>query len=500
MEENSTTMNLGNLQAGGIPATEIPATSVNTEIVAPVSDLKIDTNPISVVTETLNQTQVSIASKQSNLSQQLPEQPVAPVFTQTTVQAQPAANPPTPPVEPKVEEKKPVERTDYDIMIVKTTILQNLLDNVLKIITYEARSEISTIVQLVFSAQGLEVKSANGIEAYIYQKNSEWTYSTLDEYSICLDSQFLQKLVSKITAPYITFERSVNDQRIILVKAGSAEYQLPEKLDPNSGETINVEMPVSFDDVTPITLTNYDKFKAALNKCLPFAAESDGNPVFKGVYCGNNYIVGSNGDTICIMDSIPELNNAVIYLPKEFAKKITSINIDGKIDLAWKKTEGRLNPSMIKIHSVDIENKTEIVITGMLQEDEHYNDFPIQPVIAFKQMQFGQTFTSSRNEFKEAIDRTSLFFQMTDQNQLNIAITPGNMNIKSLSGGSDENVKVEGCLQPLNVIRMDATQINLMLDNLSSNQVIMKADNANPGLMSVTDEDSLIILSEAHGV
>ena len=193
MEENSTTMNLGNLQAGGIPAQAIPSSD---EVVAPVSDISINSDPVSVTADIASsQTHVSVAPDQSTLVQQL-DQPAAPAFTQTTVQAQPAANPPTPPVEPKVEEKKPVERTDYDIMIVKTTILQNLLDNVLKIITYEARSEISTIVQLVFSAQGLEVKSANGIEAYIYQKNSEWTYSTLDEYSICLDSQFLQKLVS----------------------------------------------------------------------------------------------------------------------------------------------------------------------------------------------------------------------------------------------------------------------------------------------------------------
>ena len=497
MEENSTTMNLGNLQAGGIPAQQVSTTN---DIVAPVSDISINTNPVTI--DTTNVQTVSVVSEQNNLIQAQSDQPVAPVFTQTTVQAQAQsiANPPTPPVEPTVEEKKPVERTDYDTMIVKTTILQNMLDNVLKVISYEARSEISTIVQLIFSANGLEIKSANGLETYIYQKNNEWTYSSLGEYSICLDSQFLQKLVSKITAPYITFERSSADSRIVLIKAGTAEYQLPEKLDPNSGETINVEMPISFDDVAPITLANYDKFKAALDKCLPFTAESDGNPVFKGVYCGNNYIVGSNGDTICIMDSIPELINAVIFLPKEFTKKIVSINISGNIDIAWKKTEGRLNPSMIKIHSLDIENKTEIVITGMLQEDEYYSDFPIQPVIAFKQMQFGQKFTASRNQFKEAIDRTSLFFQMTDQNQLNMAITPGNMNIKSLSGGSDENIKVDNCLQPLNVLRMDATQINLMLDNLSSNVVTMQADNTNPGLMSVTDEDSLIILSEAHGV
>lgn len=496
MEENSTTMNLGNLSAG-IPTTDIPTTN---EVIAPVSDLQIDTNPITMN----NNIQTTTTVEQSNLVQAQPEQPVPPVYTQTISQVPQAAVstsiPPTPPVEPVTEEKKPVERTDYDIMIVKTIVLQNMLDNVLKIIPYDNRIEISTITQLVFSAKGLEIKSANGIEAYIYQKNSEWTYSALGEYSICLDSQFLQKLVSKITAPYITFERSATDSRIILIKAGTAEYQLPEKLDLNSGETINVEIPISFDDVAPVAITNYDKFKAALDKCLPFTAQSDGNPVFNGVYCGNNYIVGSNGDTICIMDGIPELNNATIFLPKEFSKRLVSINVSGKIDMAWKKTEGRINPSVIKIHSIDAENKTELIITGMLQEDEHYNDFPIQPAIAFKQMQFNQTFTSSRNAFKEAVDRTSLFFQMTDQNQFNMTITPGNMNIKSLSGGSDENIKVDNCLQPLNPIRMDATQINLMLDNLSSNVVTIKADNANSGLISVIDEDSLIVLSGVHGV
>lgn len=505
MEENSTTMNLGNLQAGGIPATEIPATSVDTEIVAPVSDLKIDTNPISVVTETLNQTQVSVASEQSNLSQQLPEQPAAPVFTQTSIQTQPATVPPTPPTESNTIEKKIIETVDQNIMKVKTSILQTMLDNVLKVVNYDPRFELNTIVQLIFSARGLETKSANGIETYIYQKNSEWTYSTLGESSICLDSQFLQKLVSKITKPEIIFERSKEDSKIILIKTGktdedTAEYRLTEKLDPSTGETINIEMPVSFDNVKTVALTNYDTFKNNIDRCIPFTTESTGLSLFNGVYCNGNYIIGSNGDTICIRDSVPELKDALIYIKRDFASKFISVNLNGKIDIAWVTTEGRVYPSVMQLHSVDEENKSEIIMTGVLQEDEYYTQFPIDAVNQFKQMQFNQTYKTSRTAFKEAIDRTSLFFRMVDQNQLIMTITPGNMNLKSLSGGSDENIQVTESNQALNAFRIDATQANKMLDNLSTNEVTIKADNEHPHLISVIDQDCLIIMSEANGV
>lgn len=485
MEENSTTMNLGNLQAGGIPAQEIPVTN---EVVAPVSDLDINTNPIVTTNIPSQATSVSVAPEQNNLVQTQIEQPVAPVFTQTAqVQAQPA-----------VEEKKLEVKKDWDKMIVQRDVLFELLDNVSKMVTYEPRIELSTIVQLIFSANGLEVKASNGGETYIYQKNSKWTYSTLGEVSICLDAQFLFNLVNKITFPEITFSRSENDQKIIIIEAGKAVYNLPEKLDPNSGESINVEMPISFTGIQPITINDYSKFRSALCKCIPFTAQSDGNALFNGVYCGNNHIIGSNGDSVCIVNSIPELANAQIYITRDFAKKITTTNISGKVELSWKATEGRIHPSILMIHAVDTDNCKELLVTGLLQEDVHYNDFPVEGVLQFKEMQFGQTMIATRSLFKEAIDRTILFFADHDKNQLNLTLTPGNMNIKSLSGGSDENVKIEGCTQALNTIKMDATQISLMLDSLTKSEVTIKADVAKPGLLSVIDEDSIMILSESN--
>lgn len=499
MEENSTTMNLGNLQAGGIPAQSIPTTN---EAVAPVSDLSINTNPVQVTENIMAQQIVSVVPEQSNLVQAQPEQPVAPVFTQTTsqeaVQTVAAPVPPTPPVD-NTEAKKPVQRTDWDRMLVERDILNELLDNVSKMVTYEPRIELSTIVQLIFSANGLEVKASNGNETYIYQKNTKWTYSALGENSICLDSQFLYKLVTKITYPEILFKRSETDPKIIVIEAGTAVYNLPEKLDPNSGESINIEMPISFEGVAPIVISDYPKFRNALCKCIPFTGQSDGNALFNGVYIGKNHIIGSNGDSVCIVDSLPELATSEIYITRDFAKKLTTTNISGKVELSWKITEGRTHPSVVLVHAKDDNNFNEIIITGLLQEDEYYDDFPAEGVLNFKQMQFGQTMTATRSLFKEAIDRTILFFEDHDTNRLTLTITPGKMNIRSLSGGSDENVKIDGCVQALNTITMDATQLSLMLDSLSKSETTIKADVDHPGLLCVIDDGSIMILSEANG-
>ena len=131
--------------------------------------------------------------------------------------------------------------------------------------------------------------------------------------------------------------------------------------------------------------------------------------------------------------------------------------------------------------------------------DEYYDDFPAEGVLNFKQMQFGQTMTATRSLFKEAIDRTILFFEDHDTNRLTLTITPGKMNIRSLSGGSDENVKIDGCVQALNTITMDATQLSLMLDSLSKSETTIKADVDHPGLLCVIDDGSIMILSEANG-
>ena len=139
MEENSTTMNLGNLQAGGIPVQSIPTTN---EAVAPVSDLSININPVQVTENIIAQQTISVAPEQSNLIQAQPEQPAAPVFTQATsqevVSTAAASVPPTPPVD-NIEAKKPVQRTDWDRMLVERDILNELLDNVSKMVPVISR-------------------------------------------------------------------------------------------------------------------------------------------------------------------------------------------------------------------------------------------------------------------------------------------------------------------------------------------------------------------------
>lgn len=483
--------------ANGVANTYIPYTPENP------TNVGVVTNTVQTMTSNIQnvvqQQENNMASAQvvqptitAGLAQAM-EQPVQqPVVNTVEPQQQVNVQPTQPVQQPQGQPLvKPVEKINTDKYIIRTSELKEMIKNACNLAVDIDGITLTTIIQLMFTKDGLIMKSTDN-DNILIEKNSNITYN--EEISIAVKSQLLQKLISKLNCEYIELIPDVQT-RVITLIADDYTFKLSEIYDQEDGQSIDIDNPYYIQG-TPGLVFDGSALKDKFNSVKSFTSTQNVFAFLTGVYCSDK-IYATNRDDMIVTPNLPELANQTIYLTGKFVNAFIAMNWVGETHLYLQK-DAQGNTT-----SITVFDDTKI-LSGPVNPD--IDQFPIQALDTLTAQNLGNSFEIDAKKLYEIVDVSTLFVNsVQDKDVLDVECIPSDMTlrVRTKSGASDCKFNIKPidptqCVLPQQHFGLFTSGMLNALKNIDRTKVSMsigKHDEQGKSIIMLYSGDFTVLLS-----
>ena len=491
---NGNTMNLNNLnnsiptstpqmnntfvpQFNTVPVTN-PVPEVNSvpeNIVQPPVTQEVNNisnNTVTTYNPLENNVGLSSEVQQMTTNVQLDQPPVVNnTFAETTAQIN----------TPVVEEKPEFKSITTNELIINTDKLKTILSNIDKSIVIDPRKPLTSVTQLKFGKDGLEVIAMSDGN-YLIQKDDSYKY--VEEFSIGVSTDLFKNLISKIFCETIKLIFNKESRTITIEAEGT--FTISEFYDTNEGSAINITLP---EGVESVQLQKFDinALKTNLKMGIPFAGLLQSTPNLAGIYV-DSYVYTTNKNIMSITkNSVDNLMD--VYIPTHLAKIITTIDFGQDVSF------GLFTSSSLAVPQFIISSET-IVLVGSLMDNAYKAQYPTKALKNILEAEYPISVTVKRQKLIAALERLELFIGSVDESAFKFNIQNNILHLESMASNSKESVLLETtATQSLNIIKLDIRHTLLTLRNLTSDIVTIKADNNNDRNICISDSEAVVAVS-----
>lgn len=254
---------------------------------------------------------------------------------------------------------------------------------------------------------------------YLYVKDSNVQG---DDFYVCVETDTLVKLISKITSEDITFELFDN---YLAVKA-NGNYKLPLQMDESTGKGIVMDNPIdSVADLKQIGNLTLSDVKTILNGLKSSVATTLEAPCYAHYYFGNKQVISTDRVVASAFDKS-------LFADGEIPR-LVNVNMVNLLDV--------ISDTDIKVYANDTKMKFEsdnYVIFGTMPSG--IEDYAIDALDNFFNQQFDNTCSVDKATLVSALDRIKLFVGKFDDGEIVLNFTANELVISSKASNGVEKI------------------------------------------------------------
>lgn len=390
-----------------------------------------------------------------------------PVVTET----QPVTEEPVKRQEPQqaVEEVKPKEPIVTKDFIMRREDLVKLINNASKVAICSPGVHITSIVQLMFTPDGLIVKTTDN-QNTLTQIDRSIKYE--NEISLGINITLFKEVITKLDTEFIELRPNL-ENRTIMICADGDEFRIPEQYDSASGEVITVEDQYNTNGEFN-AVVDYDIFKTKVDSATTFMGSNNVQATMCGVYCSDR-IIATDGFCAYSTPNVPALTNEKFYLTEKYLKAMSSLSFDGEVTVSLIKNEAG-DVIALNIHD------DKMALAGPSNPD--ISAFPLEDIMGVINRNLNNKCSIDANKFTKSVQLVKLFQSQSADHGLDrylVSNTEKKFTIRDRGGATVQNVPIT----PLNNndlpdldVKFANTEIQRALSNVNAENLTVSFDEA----------------------
>lgn len=332
MENNqiNNTMNLGNNVGGANPSIFGNVTNANIPSQQPSSAEQINLNyqatagyaqPVQpqFVNETIGTT-VASAPVNAEINVQAPVTPINEVVVTTET---------TTTTEDKINETQAVKGPILikgDITV-PTILLREMTSQARKVGVSNNMQPLSEVLNLIINENGITMRATSGKgKQDIEIVDNKYVFTS--SLNVSLDIKVFSEYLNVARSEVLTL-KFVESENTLYITTDNGERKFAQRVDGSTHQPVVHELhyPIAYDDMIPV---NYERLKTllALNSSARDLATKSFYEYLKGMYCGEDIVVSSDGNIMTIQPNQTEFNNKIFFLNNDVCKLISELAFD----------------------------------------------------------------------------------------------------------------------------------------------------------------------------
>ncbi len=381
--------------------------------------------------------------------------------------------------ETKLSTQEPVVQSGKQYCYkLKTQNLVNIVNNVKKAAIGEDRLLTTTIIQLVFSPEGLELKATDSLDILTQIDTST---KFVDNCTLCVNAELFTKLVNKLDTEEVELE--YDKENHILNVHSNGVFKIPEQYDPGTGLPINI--PDESLEVLPTDVhkvVNIDTFKNLIQRSNVFAGNSNIYAQLSGVYCADKIY---STDKVCMFctDNIPELKDETFYMSPQFVSLLITTDFDEEVNFYFRK-DATNNTAYIIV-------KDSVRTLGGPVSD--YTDkYPLEAINRITVMNYNNDFNVNKNLLISILDKASLFIEKNSKSQsCNFVVNNINktLSVQTFNKQADQIISIDGQNIPQGTYCLKVENMMKALRNCVDDTVTIYTDESNDTCCKIVSDD-----------
>ena len=385
---------------------------------------------------------------------------------------------------------------------VKTAILREFITNVKSYIGNEDRADLSTIVQMIFNSDGLEVRAVDGLKILLFQYSRVYSYSVSE--SFCISKLMLSELINKINEEDVIFKRDELQKTNIHLLTSKGDYIFTELVDPSTNEDVKIELYdwVEMSKFITLDKESFREFTTNIKIANSFIDDSIGGAL-NGVYIRDNFIIGASNTSMDVRNNIAQLKDDIIFIPNSLVKVIYSISFGDCVQIGLYKAENEPYYTNMVIKGIDPKtDKVRNILAIILMEPEYYEQYTgaynsISNVSKSEKLNYISVKT---NDLYEALDRVGIFIndesKAKSENKVAILSIVGNtLQINSKESSAKENIALTNLTKNLPTSNLNYTKLKELLSSITCETIEFKKVSDESGVIIIPTEEDFRCIS-----
>lgn len=207
---------------------------------------------------------------------------------------------------------------------VPTVLLRGLVSQARKVGTASNLNPLTEVLNLDINKDGITVR-ANGGNDGIDFECIDRSYTFEKSLSISLDITVFGEYLNAERNNMLTLDY-VEDENTLYINTQSGTRKFPQRVDSSTHQPVvfSLKYPLDYNSMTPVDYTRLREI-LDLNSSARDLALKTGYDFLKGMYCGEDIIVSSDGNVMVIQPNTTEFNNRIFFMENDLCKLVTGL-------------------------------------------------------------------------------------------------------------------------------------------------------------------------------